>query len=297
MIDLVYSITEDGLRLPGVHYFPIQKTSTCVVVVHGMSGDILENYNFDVFGKICADRGLACIYGHNRGHGHINDTRKINTQKSDNGYEYFRGGARFERFNDCVFDIDSWFEWAKKFGYTKFILLGHSLGGPKVVHYMYKKTPNDVIGVVLASPGDMVGLVKKPEYQNNYQELVDEANRLVDSGKSEVTLSGKIWDWYEISAQTFLDLFVDEGPADNLPMLRNPDRFEELEAIKVPILDIVGEFDDIAIRTLEEDQDLLEKKATNCKDFTKEMVPGANHSYDRREKEFSEVVIKWIKGL
>jgi pimeloyl-ACP methyl ester carboxylesterase len=79
--------------------------------------------------------------------------------------------------------------------------------------------------------------------------------------------------------------------------MRNPDNFEELESIKVPILDVVGEFDDVAIRTLAEDQELIRQKASNCPNFTKIMVPGANHSYDRREKEFAETVLEWVKSL
>lgn len=293
-LDHIRIWTSDGLRLQGVHYEPRTSKNLCVLIVHGMSGNIIENYFADILGKTLAGNELGCIYGHNRGYNHTNDiaTKKV---KKEGGYETKRIGATYERFRDCIYDIDAWLKEVRKVGYKKIILLGHSLGCNKTLYYFHRKKPKDVVGIILASPPDMVGLVKKSEYQSNYKGLLKEARKNVKEGKQRKILSSMIWDWYHLSSQTFLDLFEENGPADNLSVLRNPKEFPELASINLPILAIMGEYDDIAIRTLQEDLDLTESKATGCSSFTKKFIPKASHNYDRQEQVFAESVLEWIK--
>lgn len=259
-----------------------------------MSGNILENHFTHVLGETLSKNRIAFIYCHNRGYNHINDipTKKI---KKDGGYETIRIGATYERFSECIYDIDAWLKKTRNLGYKKLILLGHSLGCNKVVYYFHKKKPKNVVGIILASPPDMVGLIKKPEYQPNYKELLNEARENVKNGKPRKILSTKIWGWYHLSSQTFLDLFEENGPVDNLPVLRNPKKFPQLATINVPILGMMGENDDIAIRSLEEDLKLIKTKATGAPSFIKKFIPKANHNYERQEKVFSNVVLEWIE--
>ena len=294
-MDLIFTRTSDDLNLPGF-YYPVDKKDLCVLFIHGMSGFILENYFGHVLGQELQNNGIGYIFTHNRGYAHINDIR-TSEKNADGGYKSKRNGAVYERFEGCVPDIEAWLEKGRELGYKHFVIIGHSLGEPKVVHHFYKNNPKDVVGVVLASPGDMVGLVEKPEYQPNYKELLEEARKNIKSGQSEKLLSSKVWNWYVLSSQTFLDLFEENGPADNLPLLRNPYRFPELESINVPMFCIMGENDDIAIRTLEVDMELLKQKAVNTPSFDTYLIPGANHGYDDREKEFTEQVINWVKVL
>lgn len=291
-MDLIFTKTSDDLNLPGF-YYPVNN-DLCVLFIHGMSGFILENYFGHVLGQELQKQGIGYIFTHNRGYAHINDI-KTSKKKADGGFESKRGGAIYERFEGCVPDIEAWLDKGRELGYKRFVVIGHSLGGPKVIHHFFKNKPKDVVGVVLASPGDMVGLVKKPEYQPNYKELLEEARQNVKNGKPDNLLSSKIWDWYVLSSQTFLDLFEENGPADNLPILRNPDKFPELESIDVPIFCIMGENDDVAIRTLEEDMELLKQKAMSAPSFDTYLIPGANHCYEDKEKEFAEQILNWVQ--
>ena len=292
--NLLYSWTKDNLRLPGVHYKPEEIKDVCIIGVHGMSGNILENYFADVLGNMLAKNGIGFIYGHNRGYNHINDitTKEVG---EDEGYKTTRIGVTYERFEACVIDIETWIDETRKQGYKKIILLGHSLGCNKVIYYLHKNSPEDAIGVILASPPDMVGQFKK--YQSNYTELVEEAKKNLAENQPHKILSTLIWEWYNLSSQTFLDIAVDGCPADNLPIMRNPDTFPELSSIKLPILSIMGKHDDIAINTLEEDMNLIAKKATNCPEFTKKCIDRANHTYSRQEESFANTVLEWVKGL
>lgn len=288
-IDIQFIQTEDGLRLQGVHYASENK-SVCVFLVHGMSGNFIENYFAHILGETLSLNGIGMIYGHNRGYSHIND---ILTK--DN--KTVRMGATYERFTECTYDIDTWIKRAKDLGYKKVVLLGHSLGCNKTIYFFSKNKPQDIIGVILASPPDMVGLFEKTKYQPNHKELLDEAKRNIQEGNPRKLVSGMVWDWYHLSSQTYIDLSETNGAVDNLPVLRNPNEFLELANINVPILGLMGENDDIAIRTLSEDLDLIASKAKGSPSFTKKFIAGANHTYDNKEKQFSDVILEWIQSL
>jgi len=293
-LNILYIWTKDNLRLQGIHYVPEAK-NICVLVTHGMSGNFIENTWGDVVGQKLSENGIGFIYAHNRGYNHINDisTKEI---KEDGGYKTARIGATYERFVDCVYDIDTWLNQVRKLGYKRIILLGHSLGCNKTIYYLHRNKQKDTVGVILASPPDMVGLAKKPEYQSNYDELLKEAKENVKKGEPRKLLSGLVWDWFSLSSQTFLDLAEEGGPADNLPVLRNPKEFPELASIDIPILAIMGEHDDIAINTLQDDLDLIELKATSCPSFTKQFIKNGNHNYERQEELFANTILSWISN-
>ncbi|MCR4330204.1 MAG: alpha/beta hydrolase [Candidatus Roizmanbacteria bacterium] len=292
-INILHIWTEDNLRLQGVHYDSGSK-NTCVLCIHGMSGNFIENYFASVLGDTLSNQNIGFVYGHNRGYNHINDIVK---KEADGKFKTVRIGAMYERFEESINDIDAWLNEVKRLGYKKVVLLGHSLGCNKTIYFYSKKQPKDIAGVVLASPPDMVGLFEKTEYQPNHKELLSEAISNIKDGNPRKLVSGTVWDWYQLSSQTYFDLSETKGLVDNLPVLRSPDKFEELSQINVPILGIMGELDDIAIKTLEEDMDLIASKAEKCPSFTKEFIKGANHTYDQQEEAFAKVVTDWVKKL
>ena len=79
---------------------------------------------------------------------------------------------------------------------------------------MSKKSPANVVGVVLASPADMVGLFER--YETNPTEILEEANKNISQGNPLKIVSHKIYNWYYLSSQTTVDLFTKSGPADIL---------------------------------------------------------------------------------
>lgn len=293
-MDFQYVRTKDDLRLMGVHYEPKNK-DIAVLAIHGMSGNVIENYFGHVIGKTLAENGIGFVFSHNRGYNHINDIATSQLQDKG-GYKTVRIGVNYEIFEDCLLDIDAWIEEVKRLGYKRIILMGHSLGCNKVIYYCSQRKPKDVIGVILASPPDMVGQLK-PDYQPNARELFEEAKENVAKGQPRKLLSSMLWDWYNLSSQTFLSLFTEDNNSDNLPVMRNPDEWTQLASISVPILAFMGEYDDIAIRRLSEDLDLIQKKAISCPNFTQRMIPKASHVYDGEEDAVTIEVLSWVKNV
>jgi pimeloyl-ACP methyl ester carboxylesterase len=290
-MNIEYVWTEDDLRLMGAHY---PGTDTCIIEVHGMSGNFIENYYANVLGQKLKDSGYGFLYGHNRGYCHINDIPTRPIKSENNGWNSTQLGEAYEFFEDSPKDVAAWITKAKELDYKKIILLGHSLGCNKVIYYLHRNPDVDITGVILASPPDMVGLVELERYQPNHHELLIQARELVRQGTPREFVDGMIWDQCRLSAQTYLSLFEEGGAADNLPVLRNPKTFEQLKNIRQSILAIMGEYDDIEIRELHKDIELIKSKATGCEDFTIQFVEGANHDYQNREEEFANAIIEWL---
>ena len=109
------------------------------------------------------------------------------------------------------------------------------MGATKVVYYLYKKPESDFVALVIASPPDMLGLVRVEAEGENFERDFAEAKKLVAEGSGKTFLSNIIWSWYYISAETYLNLMADGAETDVFPILRGGD-FNELESIKIPIL-------------------------------------------------------------
>src|SRR5437660_5808 len=105
-MDFRYVRTKDDLRLMGVHYESDNK-GTAVLAIHGMSGNIIENYFGHIIGTTLAENGIGFIFSHNRGYNHINDIATSQLQDKG-GYKTVRIGVNYEIFEDCLLDIDAW---------------------------------------------------------------------------------------------------------------------------------------------------------------------------------------------
>ncbi len=283
---LVHEYTKDNLRLVGGYYNSSSK-DICVVFIHGMDGNIINNYFITVWANYLEENHISFLFGHTRGHSYINF---INRKDESNK----KCGTTYEDFEECLYDIDLWVSFAKEKGYKKVILMGHSLGCNKVIHYLSKKR-NIVDGVILVSPADIVGLIKNKKYVPNYEELIKEAETNILNNQEEKLLSEYLWGEHPIGSKTFLNYTQDDSSVDNLPLLRNPSHFKELEMINVPILTMRGDQDDSAVISIEEDLNLIKEKAISCPSFEIAIIKNANHYYEKVEHEAGEYIYKWIK--
>lgn len=273
--------TKDNMRLPMVHYSTIEK-DICVIFVHGMCQTIIDNYFAIVCGNLLSENNIGFLYSHNRGYSIENDIlMKDGT--------YTRCGCMYEIFEDCVLDIDLAIEKAKELGYKRIILMGHSYGCNKLIYYYYKKHPG-ILGMILASAPDMVGL--QLFHQKDYSQLIKEAKQNIDNGEPTKLLSNLVEDYMYMSSQTYYNWFNKDSNLDNLPVMGNSNNWYQFESIDIPILTFSG--------SLETDNylhlDLLRDKAKSCNNFEYKIIENANHFYHNKEKEISSLILNWIKN-
>ena len=96
-INILYVWTEDNLRLQGIHY-DSNSRNKCVLFIHGMSGNFIENYFAHILGETLSNCNIDFIYSHNRGYNHINDILK---KERDGSNKNIRIGAHYDRFKWC----------------------------------------------------------------------------------------------------------------------------------------------------------------------------------------------------
>ena len=273
--------TKDNLCLPMIHFNSNEK-DICVIFIHGMCQTILDNYFAIVCGNTLSKNNIGFLYEHNRGHSIENDILM-----KDGSFK--RYGCMYEIFEDCILDIDLAINKAKELGYKKFILMGHSYGCNKLIYYYYKKHPN-ILGLILASAPDMVGL--QLYWQKDYKTLIKEAKDNIDNGNPTKIISNLIEDYMYMSSGTYYNWFRENSNLDNLPVMGNSNNWYQFESINIPILTFSG--------ALETDNylhlDLLKDKANSCNNFEYKIIEDANHFYHNKESEISYLILNWIKN-
>lgn len=274
--------TIDDLKLPMVHYNVLKK-DICVICIHGMCANFLDNYFASVWGKYLSENGIGFIYEHNRGHDIENDIVKKDGS-------FIRCGTMYEIFEDSIYDIDLAIETAKSLGYKRIILLGHSYGCNKVIYYYYKKHPK-LLGIILASAPDMIGA--HINVQPDYKDLLREAKENIDNGNPEKLLNKIIEDYIYMSSQTYFNWYNEKAQLNNLPVFANPEHWEQFSSIDIPILTFSGSKEEDYYLQLE----LLKTKALSCKNFTTKIIDDTGHTYNNKELEIAILICNWIKSL
>lgn len=271
--------TEDGLKLPMVH-FNSKEHDICVIFIHGMCQTIIDNYFATVCGNVLSENNIGFLYEHNRGHSIENDI-----VMKDGSYK--RCGCMYEIFEDSIYDIDLAIDKAQELGYKRFILIGHSYGCNKLIYYYYKKHPN-ILGLILASAPDMVGL--QLLRQKDYKELIKEAQKNIDNGNPTKILSNLIEDYMYMSSGTYYNWFHENSNLDNLPVMNNSKNWYQFETIEIPILTFSGSNETDNYLHL----DLLKEKAKSCNDFEYKYINDTDHFYNGKELEIGNIILNWI---
>lgn len=272
--------TEDGLKLPMVHY-ESQVKDICVICIHGMCGNFADNFFASVWGKNLSEENIGFIYEHNRGHDIENDI-----VMQDGSFK--RCGTMYEIFEESIYDLDLAIDQAKNLGYQRIILLGHSLGCNKVIYYYYKKHHN-VIGLILASAPDMLGAHLLEE--SDYQELLQEAKENIANNEPEKLLHKMVEDYMYVSSATYYNWYNENSNLNNLPIIANPEVWPQLESINIPILTFSGSNEEDYYHQF----DLLKSKAKNCPSFTSYLINDTGHTYNNKEQETATLIKDWIK--
>jgi pimeloyl-ACP methyl ester carboxylesterase len=280
--------TDDGYHFKGLLSESEKKGDVAIVHIHGMSGDFYTNPYYSAMYTGYPKNGIAFLAGENRGTHSITQFKK--------GDAYVNTGNAFEKFEECVDDIQAWVDFAKKLGYKKIWLQSHSLGPSKVAYYMDKRKPKDVSGLVWLSPSDMIGLVHDPEGAADHKKMFPEAKKLVKAGKSSQVLSHKLWGEYVLSAGTYLNFFDKKSNTAifnyGLPELG----WDVVNSIKVPVLAFTGTKDDGIAPVMDayKAMKLLKKELKQSPRVQTVVYKECEHSFEGFEKQIVSDVVSFM---
>lgn len=276
---LVYTESEDGYLLEGAVFTPASggRGHLPVVWMHGFTGRFYEQHAVAI-GRRLAGRGHVFVTGNNRGH-HLG-ANVANLR----GGEPLRGGGWWERFEDAPHDLSAWVGFAVQLGFPRVVLVGHSLGALKVVHYMGNRGDERVAALVSAS-----GPVRVGQRLREAGDRVALAERMVAAGRGQELLpsdgSPFVTSAEAMVSRVRADLDVYGLDAADPPVAR----------VRVPLLYILGSDEpNIAV---EADLPMLQRNAGAARGVETMYVEGADHLYRGREEIVADRLGDWIAGL
>jgi len=295
--------TEDGLELQGFYSAPRSglghnpnspngigscPAPTAVVHVHGWDGNFYENRFIDRTAATCSRLGLGLAAFNNRGHDYISDLLRPADQ------DYVQMGGVYERFEECLPDVAAAVDFTQNRGCRRVFLQGHSLGATKATHYLTKTRDSRVAGLILLSPADGLGWIRR-KLGREFPGVLRYARRLVRQGRSTELLPSRLYD-SPISARTFVNAFGPRSLTGMFNMSRTDrQQFPELAAVKVPVLLVVGTIEEYFVGAAQGFVDRVAACLKNCPSFTGIVVEGAPHNYLGYEAKLAAVLGRWLK--
>ena len=280
-IEFIHDHTEDGLLLQAIH-FESEKKEVCVLFVHGMADSIVDNRFVHPLAKELNNNKIGFFFGHNRGYSHMNDILCSNGKHK-------RIGSSFEIFEECIYDIDLWLKKVKELGYKKIVIVAHSFGCTKTIYYLSEKGML-VDGLVLASPPDVYALAAMGV--PNYQELLKLAEENIRNNEKDKIILGDAKVFNLVSSETFVNKYKKGSKCHNIPVMANPEKFTQLEKIKIPIFAFSGAKEYPIYHQLE----LLKKKAMGTSIFEYKIIEDTGHTYRDKEKEIAKLILNFIEN-
>ncbi len=286
---LVKTITSDGLELQG--FWVNKKSNVAVVHFHGTSGDFYTHEFIDVLGETLSSEEISFLTTNNRGH----DVYAYLRKHMDGRIKWASIGGAFERFEDCVIDIEAWINFIEKQGVKKVILQGHSLS-QKLIYYQFMRNDRRIIGQIHLSPGNDSGFMFYRLGKEKYNEINAMIKKMIEEGREKELLPEELAIVSPMTALAYYGYLTEEGVGNIFPY-HNPSspKWEILSKIKEPLLIIFGELDNFIKPSINEAVQLFKRKAKSSKEVTVGIIKGANHSFVGNEIELADVVIKWLK--
>ena len=218
-------------------------------------------------------------------------------------YEIEKGvipsGAAVEHFEDCLFDINAWIEFAISKGYKKIILEGHSFGTEKVVYYMAKgKYIDKISAVILFGFSDTIGTQNKylTSIHKRHSSYLEEAKQLIKDNKPYTLLSDPFIHCGELplSATSYINFYEPCSELSKAFPLRKGGKLENFRKIKVPILGVISDNEngEYTIIPIKDAINLLKVENKLAEIF---QIKNTNHGFNGKEKELAQIVKSFIQ--
>ncbi|MEO0082597.1 MAG: alpha/beta fold hydrolase [candidate division WOR-3 bacterium] len=288
--ELCRVVTSDGLELVGFASLP-PGSGTGLLHIHGLDGNFYENRFIDAVADACRNSNCAFLTANTRGHDYISDT--IRTDPVTGAVGYARIGGMYERLADCVKDIRAWVGWLTERGCRRIVLQGHSHGAIKVLHYLTTTGDPSVCGLALLSPSDDFGLARQ-RLGTGFDQAVSLAADMVRSGREHDPMPAELFP-YPTSAGAFLDTLGPRSLALAFNLSRTDRRqFPELNAVRVPVLLIVGTVEEAFVQRPEEYITAIRAELKAAPSFDSTIINGAPHNYLGHEPELGAALRPWL---
>lgn len=279
-------VTKDKLIHQGIFFKPSKISKKAILWVHGLSGRFYGDLPImEHFRDACEKHGWGFASFNNRGHDLLSGTHKVDSS-------YFYGGAGYEKFEECIFDIHASVDFLVSHGFSQVFLVGHSTGAIKVGYSEGTKPHKNVAGIILAGAlsdrlGPDVDYVKLSKQVKQMEQMVRE-------GKGEQLIEGL--SFFPMTPKRFISLNKKGSQEEVFDYGEENPKMTMFERITKPLFVIVSENDEFLDRPAHDVIKVFDEHATS-KHYKSMVFPGVNHGFEGKEGAFVEVVCDWIAGL
>ncbi len=282
-------ITKDGIKLAGIVAYPKGRSKRAVIWVHGFTSKFYsgQTRNYEL-AKALAKQGTAFAAFNNRG-----QDVAVRFYKKDDSVIF--GGAGFEKFTDCVYDIDAYVNFFLAKGYTEIILIGHSTGANKVAYYLLQKPNRAVIGGVLAAPISDIAGTRHALGGKKFDSLVASITAQA-KGKSGDEIVRVPVDPGILTYDRFLSMYT-PGTAEDMFPYYAAQAWPRFRKITKPLLVVIGENDEWLDRPVASYLHGFIANADRKTKLRSAVIKNSDHSYVGAEKRFAAAVSQWIQTL
>lgn len=285
-VDLVKTVTEDGLRLDGVLHpagdgVPNRSPVDGLICLHGVGSSFYGSSLFEALTPSLAARGIPVVWVNTRGHDNVyaGSTRQ--------GRRWL--GAAFESVDECRLDVAGWIDWALRAGWERIGLLGHSLGAIKAVYSQAHASHAAVQRVIALSPPRLCYRT----FQNDplgaaFFDALTTAQRHVAAGDAQALIQVQYPFPMLITASGYVEKY---GPAERYNVVPLVAR------IDCPLLFTYGQLElDSGSVAFAGVPAALRESARTGQTLEIVVIAGADHNYSRCAAPLAEVLQRWLQA-
>lgn len=292
LVDLVHMTTRDGIRLDGTYREGRTDNALvvdAVILVHGTGGNFYSSTLFDQLADRLVEVGVAVLRVNTRGHDLMSSALTPQGGR--------RIGAAYELVDDCRHDLAAWIDWlrqrprAAEQGPRRIGLIGHSLGGVKVLYALAQEPSLPVTALVALSPprlsySEFCASPQRDEFLKSYEqaELLNQS-RSPGEGPAAL-LEVKLPLPFVITAAGYVEKY---GPDERYNFVNF------MRSVKCPTLVTFGSLEvesNMAFRGVPEALRELDRKNVQV-----DVVAGGDHFYSATRKEIIECVETWLRRI
>lgn len=280
--------TPKGLVLHGFSHGNLD-AERAYLFVHGLGGTVFSQAK--LLPLLARSRASVLVFG-NRGSGIVSRfKRRIGKGET---YASVLGGKAFERFEDCVDDIEGGVRFLLGKGVKKVVLVGHSTGCQKSVYYLSKKPDPRVVGAVLLAPMSDYAFEVFTRGTKDLNKAVRVAQNMIAVGKGSAFLPSAISP-HPITPARFLSLYTPESK-EEIFTYASGKKPATLRKVRVPLLSLLAEQDEYAERPAEDIKIWFEETLRGTQSAT-HVVQDAPHNFSGQESVAHALIEAFVRGL
>ena len=270
--------TRDGLYLDGsLGGADSSVSETALLLVHGTLSNFYAPGALERLASSADAAGLATLRVNTRGHDGMcsvaGKTRAV------------RGGATSETVSDCTLDLTAWTDFLVERGYSRVVLVGHSMGGVKAAFSQAFAPHPAVTGIVCLSPPRFAHeyWTRHPA-ADSFRATFDQAVQLLDAGRGNELIDCRQPLPLVITASAFVEKY---GPHDRYDIVTL------LPRVSCPVLITVGALTVNVSPAFDSLPDEI-RALVDQHDVRLEILDGEDMSYSRDPEAVFNLLRNWL---